>query len=93
MTVPNSIPLFPTLSELASIRLVDYPKLSQFFDTGPDWRKQHWDWGVDFLKYIGRNKSEHTYNCFRSEVERFLIWAFLSKATPIDTYRKSDILE
>ena len=56
-------------------------------------RLQHWRWGLSFLNYIGRNKSEHTYNRFRNEVERFLTWVFMVKMKPIDTLRKQDILE
>jgi site-specific recombinase XerD len=54
---------------------------------------EHWLWGVDFLNYIGRNKSEHTYNRFRNETERFLTWIFLIKKEPMDGLRKKDILE
>jgi integrase len=54
---------------------------------------QHWLWGLDFLKYIGRNKSEHTYNRFRNETERFLTWLFIIKKEPMDGLRKKDILE
>lgn len=43
--------------------------------------------------YIGRNKSEHTYTRFRNETERFLLWVFLIKESPIDQLRKADILE
>jgi len=77
------------------MRLSDYPSLEQFLNSpkAEPWRLQHWQWGLDFLKFIGRNKSEHTYNRFRNETERFLIWVFLVKQTPMDMLRKSDILE
>lgn len=87
------IPLFPTLDELRAMRLDEYPDLKQFLESGPSWRMQHWLWALDFLKYIARSKSEHTYSRFRNETERFLIWAFIVKQKPIDEYRKSDILD
>jgi site-specific recombinase XerD len=95
MKLDNPVPLYPTYNELKAIQLDNYPKLKSFLsDTDAEsWRMQHWLWGVDFLKYIGRNKSEHTYNRFRNETERFLTWLFLVKKEPIDGLRKKDILE
>ena len=49
--------------------------------------------GKVFLTYIGRNKSEHTYDRFRNDVERFLLWSFIEKKKPIVELRKSDFLE
>lgn len=93
MSEPSPLPLYPTYSELKSMRLEDYPTVEAFLADGPEWHRQHWLWGADFLKYIGRNKSEHTYVRFRNEIERFLLWVFLLKQMPIDALRKSDILE
>lgn len=93
MSVAKPLPLFPTQHELKAVRLKDFPELTDFLNAGPDWRKQHWDWGLDFLKYTARSKSEHTFSRFRNETERFLIWAFLIKDKPIDEYRKADILD
>lgn len=95
MKLSNPVPLYPTYDELKELQLADYPKLNTFLqDTDSEsWRMQHWLWGADFLKYIGRNKSEHTYSRFRNETERFLIWLFLVKKEPMDGLRKKDILE
>jgi len=93
MPIPKPLPLFPPQDELKQLNLQDYPELGQFLAEGPPWRTQHWEWGLDFLKYIARNKSEHTFNRFRNETERFLIWCFQFKQQPIDTFRKADILE
>ena len=57
------------------------------------WQREHYAWGKQYLEYIGRNKSEHTYNRFRNEIERFLLWAFIVKQQPIDELRKTDILD
>lgn len=56
-------------------------------------RREHWRWGRNFLLYIGRNKSEHTYLRFRTDVKRFLLWTFVFKDKPIDERGKKDILE
>lgn len=94
MPVPNPVPLYPTLNEIRALNnLDDYPQVSEFLDQDQPWRRQHWSWGLDFLKYIGRNKSEHTYARFRSETEKFLLWVFLVKKNPMDGFRKGDILE
>ncbi len=93
MAKPKPIPLFPTYVELQDISLSDYPELSELFNNSVDWRFVHWTWGKSFLEYTGRNKSEHTYIRFRNEIERFLLWAFFIKETPIDEFKKTDILE
>lgn len=93
MSYPSPLPLYPTYAELKDIRLSDYPELQDFLAAGPAWRKQHWLWGAEFLQYIGRNKSAHTYVRFRNETERFLLWVFLVKELPVDDLRKSHILD
>lgn len=93
--MPNidPVPLFPTLRELKDIHLDDYPDLARLLNEHPDWHLKHWNWAREFLLYIGRNKSEHTYGRFRNETERFLLWSFLIKQKPLDELRKSDILD
>lgn len=95
MKPPKPIPLYPTYSEIKDIKLSEYPELEKFLATneGNLNRMQHWVWGLNFLKYIGRNKSEHTFIRFRNETERFLTWVFLVKCEPMDSFRKKDILE
>ena len=93
MRAPKPFPLYPTYAELQELKLEHYPDLKAFLDSGQSWRRQHWQWGSDFLRYIGRNKSEHTFARFRNETERFLLWLFLYKDQPMDGLRKADILE
>ena len=93
MALPKPTPLFPVYAELRDISINDYPQLQQLLVTTSKWRKQHWNWGKEFLMYMGRNKSEHTYTRFRNEVEKFLLWSFLIKEKPIDGFKKSDILD
>ncbi|MDN4501479.1 tyrosine-type recombinase/integrase [Alteromonadaceae bacterium BrNp21-10] len=93
MKIANPVPLFPTYRELHELALNDYPSLTEYLNDGPVWRVQHWHWAEDFLRYVGRNKSEHTYIRFRNDVERFLLWSFNVKDSAIDVLRKSDILE
>ncbi|RYZ33180.1 MAG: site-specific integrase, partial [Sphingobacteriales bacterium] len=75
------------------MKLEHYPDLKVFLESDQSWRLQHWQWGSEFLLYIGRNKSEHTFARFRNETERFLLWLFLCKDKPMDQLRKADILE
>lgn len=95
MKLPRPIPLYPTNNALKDINLTAYPELEHFLrdDVDQPWRLQHWLWGLEFLKYIGRNKSEHTFNRFRNETERYLTWIFIVKQEPIDGLRKQAILE
>lgn len=95
MKLPKPIPLYPTYNEIKDMSLEHYPSLRAFLHDQDQkaWRMQHWRWGLDFLNYIGRNKSEHTFNRFRNEAERFLTWLFLVKDQPMDSLRKKDILE
>jgi site-specific recombinase XerD len=86
-------PLFPTYVELCELETDDYPTLYSFLTLCPKWSLNHWQWGKAFLEYTGRNKSLHTYDRFRSEIEKFLLWSFLEKKTPIDELKKKDILE
>lgn len=90
---PKPVALYPVLEQLKNINLDDYQELKRFIQSGPSWRAEHWQWGCEFLTYIGRNKSEHTFTRFRNETERFLLWTFLLKEKPLDALRKADILE
>jgi len=93
MSVPKPIALFPSYDSLLNIQRSEYKDTVEIINDGEKWRDQHWLWGVEFLKYIGRNKSEHTFVRFRNETERFLLWVFLFKQKPMDELRKTDILE
>ena len=93
MAIPTPVPLYPVLDDIDDINLSDYPQLQQFLTGGPAWRMRHWLWGKQFLSYVGRNKSAHTYLRFRNEAERFLLWVFMIKQTPMNELKKADILE
>ena len=93
MNPPDAFPLYPTLDALNRLDLRDYPDVDAYLASKPDWYRVHWQWGLDFLAYVGRNKSIHTFNRFRSEIERFLIWLFTHKQKPADELRKADILD
>lgn len=93
MALPKPLPLFPVYQELKVLNLRDYPQLQAFLDENKSWIKLQWGWAKSFLNYTGRNKSKHTYTRFRNEVEKFLLWSFLIKKEPIDTFKKSEILD
>lgn len=93
MALSVPFPLYPTYAELKHVRLAEFPDLACFLENAEKWQAVAWTWGQEFLSYVGRNKSQHTYTRFRSEIEKFLLWAFLIKNQPIDEYRKSVILE
>lgn len=93
MFVPKPVALYPTLIEFNNFSFGEFPDLKQFLDSGESWWAAHWTWGKEFLSYIGRNKSEHTFTRFRNETERFLLWVYLVKTKPMDQLRKADILE
>lgn len=93
MATPNPVPLYPAYIGLKDLEFDEFPELKQFLESGEPWWLAHWHWGQEFLSYIGRNKSEHTYTRFRNEVERFLLWLYLIQSKPMDQLRKADILE
>lgn len=93
MSLPKPVPLYPTYVEIKDFHFESFPQLKEFLDSGESWWSTQWQWGQEFLLYIGRNKSEHTFGRFRNETERFLLWAFIVKNQPIDQMRKTDILE
>lgn len=93
MAIHYPTPLYPVYNELRDMSLTDYPQLQAHLKKMSTWQRRHWKWGKHFLEYIGRNKSEHTYTRFRNEVERFLLWSFFIKQSPIETYKKTDVLE
>ena len=108
MAITRPLPLYPTYEELCELSyqlthntlktnlpLDDYPQVAKFLtnDKSEPWWQTHWLWGFNFLLYTGRNKSIHTYDRFRIDIERFLLWCFLEKKMPLDDLRKKDILE
>jgi site-specific recombinase XerD len=93
MAIPKPVPLYPAYDDLKDIDFSEYQELTQFLESGESWWMKHWRWGQEFLSYIGRNKSEHTFTRFRNETERFLLWVFLIKSKPMEQLRKADILE
>ena len=93
MLLNKPVPLYPPYVDLREFDLEDYPELNEIFSANEPWWLEQFNWGKVFLTYIGRNKSEHTYDRFRNDVERFLLWAFIEKKKPIDQLRKSDFLE
>ena len=93
MLLNKPVPLYPPYIDLCDFHFDDYPELDKIFSSNDPWWLEQFDWGKVFLTYIGRNKSTHTYDRFRNDVERFLLWSFIEKKKPIDQLRKSDLLE
>jgi len=93
MSLNDPFPLYPPYIDLCDFDLEDYPQLDKIFSTSEPWWLEQFNWGKIFLTFIGRNKSSHTYERFRNDVERFLLWSFMIKKKPIDQLRKSDLLE
>jgi len=93
MATPKSIPLFPAYAELKDFDWRDYEQLDQFFNDQPKWCREHWGWARDYLIFLGKNKTEHTYIRFRSDIEKFLLWSFLIAEKPAVDFRKNDVLD
>jgi site-specific recombinase XerD len=93
MATIKPTPLYPKYTELLEHQETDYLELTEFLDSSDQaWRKTEWSWGKTFLAYTGRNKSAHTYDRFRNEIEKFFLWAFLIRKESITEFRKTDIL-
>ena len=93
MLLNKPVPLYPPYLDLCDFDFDDYPELDKIFSSNESWWLEQFNWGKMFLTYIGRNKSAHTYERFRNDVERFLLWSFIENKKPIDQLRKSDLLE
>jgi len=93
MLFKNPIPLYPSYVELCQFDFENYPELDKLFKSNEPWWHEHFNWGKSFLQFVGRNKSIHTYDRFRNEIERFLLWIFIIKKKPVNELRKTDILE
>ncbi len=93
MLLNKPVPLYPPYIDLCEFDFDDYPELDKAFSSNETWWLDQFNWGKEFLVYIGRNKSSHTYDRFRNDVERFILWSFIEKKKPIDQLRKSDLLE
>lgn len=93
MSTQYPVPLFPTYKNLRDFAWSDYKETYDFLLQLPDWCLQQWDWSAEYLRYLGRNKSEHTFIRFRSEIEKYLLWSFLVARRPVDMQRKADILD
>jgi len=93
MILNKPVPLYPPYLDLCDFHFDDYPELNTLFESNESWWLENFNWGKEFLTYIGRNKSTHTYDRFRNDVERFLLWSFIVNKKPIDQLRKSDLLE
>ncbi|MBK8972550.1 MAG: tyrosine-type recombinase/integrase [Hahellaceae bacterium] len=93
MAISDPYPLFPTYPELKDYHAGSFKALHDRLNELPPWCATQWDWGKQFLVFIGRNKSDHTFIRFRSEIEKFMLWCFLVADKPLDQMRKSDILD
>jgi len=90
---PIPVPLFPSQEELKHISNNSYPELYSFLGAQDEHNQSAWSWAKAYLLYVARTKSDHTYTRFRSEIEKFLLWAFLIKKKDITSFRKADILD
>ena len=93
MKLKEPVPLYPSYIELRDFDFEDYPELDKVFSSNPSWWLENFNWGKSFLEFTGRNKSLHTYDRFRNEIERFLLWVFIVKQKPVNELRKVDILD
>lgn len=72
--------------------LRDFPELTSELGKRSHAERDLWDLGLEFLDYIGRNKSPHTFNRFRGEIERFILWSWLVRKQDLREFKKQDIL-
>ena len=91
--MPLPTPLYPGYDELESLNLLEYPSIKKFLEDEADFSHSIWDWGKEFLIFIGKNKAKPTFIRFRNEIERFILWSCIVKKVPIDKFKKTQILE
>ena len=86
MKLTKPTPLYSVYAELIDLELEDFSELQQIFKTNEPWWFTQYQWGKSFLAFTGRNKSVHTYDRFRNEIERFILWSFIIKKKGIRLY-------
>ena len=97
-TIAKPRPLYASSDDCAAWfkskrRLVDFTDLNRLLEKRSSQEHELWEYGLEFLAYIARNKSPHTFNRFRGEIERFILWCWLVHSKPIDQLKKQDILD
>jgi site-specific recombinase XerD len=94
MTKIKAFPIFPDYSYLLKYKVKDNPKLMRTIAAlHDDLFVEQVEYGIAYLMFVGRNKSQHTYNRFRIEIERFLLWSMLVKKESIFFLTKEQFLE
>lgn len=85
-------PLFPTLNKLQDMQPQEYPSLYKYLDHTPQGFHSYWQHTRQYLLYIGTHKSQQTFDSYRTEIERFLLWLAKVSDKPASACKKSDIL-
>ena len=97
-TAPKPRPLFSNRDD-CSAWFKSQRAMSDFVELRKELAKRSvteqdaWELGLEFLAYIGRNKSPHTFNRFRGEVERFILWSWFIRKLDLRELRKQDLLD
>jgi len=96
-SITHPLPLFDSYKRFIVSNDADYPdtreQLNSLFRADPN-KMQHWLWTKEYLQFIARNKAEGTFDRFRNECERFLLWCWCFKPdTPLSQLNKLDILQ
>lgn len=93
MAEPKPVALYPGAKEIVQFDFAEYPSIAEFLDAGDQWWAHQWKLGKEFLANIAKHKPVHTFNRFRSEVEKLILWSFLKSGTPVTKLKKYDILD
>ncbi|MCJ8314664.1 MAG: tyrosine-type recombinase/integrase [Saccharospirillaceae bacterium] len=96
-TITHPFPLFDSYKRFIDADDGDYPEthilLNPIFSDDQN-KKQHYIWTKEYLLFIARNKAEGTFDRFRNECERFLLWCWCFKSDKsLAQLNKIDILE
>ncbi|BCE01861.1 tyrosine-type recombinase/integrase [Marinicellulosiphila megalodicopiae] len=96
-TLNHPFPLFDSHKRFADAQDQDYPdtqKLLKPIFASDSNKYEHWLWTKEYLQFIARHKATGTFDRFRNECERFLLWCWCFKSDKtLSQLNKIDILE
>ena len=97
LTLNLPFPLFDSYHRIAAFNPDEYGEthrcLQTIFAKSPE-QETTWQLALEYLQFVARNKAEGTFDRFRSECERFLLWLWLKndESKTLTALTKIDLL-
>lgn len=86
-------PLFDSRRRFLLLPLDDYPQVNAFVKKLNEQQRLEWQHCREYLKFVARNKADGTFDRFRNELERFVLWCWQTQDLGFSQLKKIHILE